>query len=228
MLGVWSVMNDTTLIIEAVEFIEGGDDLAADARKKYKTEFPGRSARRMTHLGMMVGLCLQRLGLARGTPIIYASAFAESESLEKFIDSFPQASPALFQSSIHPSAVEQALIPGKQVIERFYPIISDLNLGGKALENCFLLFEENVVLVGGEEKGTWLCPFQLASDESFAFSLKLSRSGSGVGRISLNRNRPVTSVNCISFPDFAHAIRDRKPIELPSSALDAWLQVEWL
>ena len=85
MLGVWSVMNDTTLIIEAVEFIEGGDDLAADARKKYKTEFPGRSARRMTHLGMMVGLCLQRLGLARGTPIIYASAFAESESLEKFI-----------------------------------------------------------------------------------------------------------------------------------------------
>jgi hypothetical protein len=220
-------MIEGVLSIEAVEFIDGGEDLANEARARYKEEFPGRSARRMTHLGMLVGCCLQKINFDRGIPVIYASAFAESESLEKFIDSFPEASPALFQSSIHPSAVEQALIPGKQALDRFYPITCSDNLAGKALENCFLLSEEQVVLVGGEERGTWLVPFGLASGESFAFCLKLSRTVKGLGKIFINRDKPVDGSAGISLPEFAQALRDRKEIELPSFALDAWLKVAW-
>jgi hypothetical protein len=220
-------MNETVLTIEAVEFIDGGNDDAANARIRYKNEFPGRTSRRMTHLGMMVSLCLQRLQVQRSIPIVYASAFAETVSLEKFIDSFPEASPAQFQSSIHPSAVEQALIPGRQAIDRFYPIISKTNLAGKGLENCFLLSDESVVLVGGEERATWLCPIGMASYESFAFGLKLSRGGEGIGRITLNCDKPVKDSQGVSCPELSDALRNRQSIEIPSIALGGWLLIEW-
>ena len=220
-------MNETAYTIEAVEFIDGGNDDAAAARSRYKSEFPGRTARRMTHLGMMVSLCIQRMQVQCGMPVIYASAFAETVSLEKFIDSFPEASPALFQSSIHPSAVEQALIPGKQAIDRFYPIISNTNLAGKSLENCFLLGDENAVFVGGEERATWLCPFGMASNESFAFGMKLTKADTGIGRISLKQGPPVEGSEGVSLPELAEAIRNRKTIEIPSIVLGGWLQIDW-
>ena len=220
-------MNKSSYSIEAVEYINGGNDRAVDAREKYKNDFPGRTARRMTHLGIMVSLCLQKMNVERGTPIVYASAFAESSSLEKFIDSFPEASPALFQSSIHPSAVEQALIPGKKAIDRFYPITSDTDLGGKALETCFLMGEENMIMVGGEERGTWLCEYGLASKESFAFSLKLRRGTGGIGSVSID---PLALTTCDHSPDFssfARAIERRESIRVPSFALGSWIRIDW-
>ena len=221
------VMNEDDFSIEAVEWIDGGDDQAADARTRYKEDFPGRSARRMTHLGMMVGLCLKKLDVEREVPIIYASAFAESSSLEKFIDSFPEASPALFQSSIHPSAVEQALIPGKQAIDRFYPITSNTNLGGKALENCFLMGENSVVLVGGEERGTWLCEYDFASHESFAIGLRLRRGKNGLGRVSIDHSEVSGDEEGVSFSALVTAIKGHQAIRIPSFALDAWIQIDW-
>ncbi len=214
-------------IIQSVEYIDGGDDSVVEARAKYKGEFPGRSARRMTHLGMMIGLCLQKMDIRTDVPLIYASTYAESASFEKFIDSFPQASPALFQSSIHPSAVEQALIPGKQSIDRFYPITSNTNLAGRALENCFLLGEDTVILAGGEERGTWLCEHGMASDESFAYALELKRKGDGVGKITLDRSEPLDSEKSVSCPSFAKMISDRRSVRVPSIVLGVWIQIDW-
>lgn len=222
-----SPMIDDRLTIEAVEYVDGGSGFAADARARLKSEFPGRSARRMTHLGMLVGLCLQKMDVEKTIPVIYASAFGESESLEKFIDSFPQASPALFQSSIHPSAVEQGLIARKQPVNRFYPITSDTNLFGQALENCFLLGEEKVVLLGGEERGDWLCPFRLASEVSFAFAMRLSRSGEGIGSLVVDRSRKPDLKGSIDFVSAAGAIDSHRNLNVPSFALDAWIRLEW-
>ncbi len=199
-------MNEEAFTIDAAVFLDGEDDQATEARSRYKDFYPGRSARRMTHLGMMVGVCIQKLGSNRNVPVVYASAFGESESLERFIDSFPQASPALFQSSIHPSAVEQALIPGKQAVDRFYPITSERFLLGKALENCFLLGEEEVVLLGGEERGDWLVPFGLASGESFAFGLRLSRGGEGLGTVSIERGKSLAAAEDVPFSELGRGI----------------------
>lgn len=220
-------MIEEIFSIAAVYYLDGAEDRAAEARLRYKEFYPGRSARRMTHLGMMVGVCVQELGASREIPVVYASAFGESESLEKFIDSFPQASPALFQSSIHPSAVEQALIPEKQAVERFYPITSHRNLLGKALENCFLLGDEEVVLLGGEERGDWLVPFGLASGASFAFGLRLEREGKGVGTISLETGVDISGASEHPFPEVARSIGERRSIRVPSFALGGWIRIEW-
>ncbi len=227
MRGALSHMIYERLVIKAIEFVDWGSDFAADARARRKADFPGRSARRMTHLGMLVGLCIQKLDIKKEVPIIYASAFGESESLEKFIDSFPQASPALFQSSIHPSAVEQGLISRKQPVDRFYPITSYTNLLGQALENCFLLGEKDVILLGGEERGDWLCPFRLASDISFAFGMRLSRAGEGVGSLWIDRSKKAEMEGCIGLTEGIDAIKNRSKLSVPSFALDAWIRLEW-
>lgn len=222
-------MIETSFTIEAVHCVQS-DGLVADARARYKAEFPGRSARRMTHLGMMVTLCLREMQIEQTTPVIYTSAFAETESLEKFIDSFPQASPALFQCSIHPSAVEQALIPQQCALDRFYPILSDENLPGKGLENCFLLGEDSVVLVGGEECGTWLGEAGRASATSFAFALQLKRSvegDGGLGRVTIEHARLDESVEAMDLAAFAVALERRESIRVPSFALGAWIRVDW-
>ncbi len=220
-------MIEDRLVIEAVETLEGGSDFAADARIRHKSEFPGRSARRMTHLGMLITLCLQKMNADKDIPIIYASAFGESESLEKFIDSFPEASPALFQSSIHPSAVEQGLISKKQAVNRFYPITSDLNLFGQAIENCFLLGEQDVILLGGDEKGNWLCPYRLASAVSFAFGMRLTREGDGIGSLKIDRTQRPDRDECIGLQQASDSIRNRNNLSIPSFALDGWIRLEW-
>lgn len=220
-------MIEESFSIQAIVHLDGADDLAADARARYKDRYPGRSARRMTHLGMMMGICIDKMDVQQRVPVIYASAFGESESLEKFIDSFPQASPALFQSSIHPSAVEQALIPDKRAIDRFYPITSSTNLLGQALEKCFILGEDDMVVVGGEERGTWLTEFQLASGESFAFGIRLCRGDEGIGRISLDRSEPPSLDESLPFAQSVQSLGERKSIRVPSFALDAWMRIDW-
>ena len=220
-------MNKNGFTVEDAVFIDGGDDTAAEAKSKRKGEFPGRSARRMTHLGIMVGLCIKRLNTFLETPIIYASAFAESSSLEKFIDSFPQASPALFQSSIHPSAVEQALIQKKQAIRKFYPITSDSNLAGQLLENSFLLSDDKILILGGEERGTWLCPYDLASTESFAFGMLLSRKGSGIGTLDLDFHPNGVATKTAMLPALATSIEKRQELSLHSHAFNARIRLKW-
>ena len=84
------------------------------------------------------------------------------------------------------------------------------------------------MMVGGEERATWLCPFGLASKESFAFSMRLSRGGEGIGRVSLDRNKPLNASCGLGLLPFSKALRDRQAMKIPSFALDAWLRVEWL
>lgn len=222
-------MLDRIIYIKAACCVDGGDDMAADARVRYKAEFPGRRARRMTHLGLLTGLCIRELEIEEDTPLIYASAFAESASLEAFIDSFPQASPMLFQTSIHPSAVEQALIGQRRSLRRFYPITAEADLGGLALQNLLELSEDRgAILVGGEERGTWLRPFGLASDDSFAFALQTGPEEPGsLGRIDCRPIDGPLPEQELGLTELREAIDQRRDIETPSAALQAWIRLSW-
>ncbi len=221
-------MIDLPIAIRSVRWADGGEDSVAEARLRHRAAFPGRSARRMTHLGMLVDLCLRELAADDDAPVIYASAFAESCSLEDFIDSFPAASPLLFQTSIHPSAVEQSCIARQRPVRRFYPITSEENLAGKALENAALLLESSAILVAGEEKGSWLAPHGLASDRSFAFALELARAETdALGSIRFLAAELDAATEGVGLPDLWAAIRDGRPLRVPSFALGGWLQLEW-
>lgn len=220
-------MHEQSYKIVKANFVDGSSDTTAEARARFKEYYPGRSARRMTHLGMMIGVSLHNFDTNTNTPIIYASEFAESKSLETFIDSFPEASPLHFQCSIHPSGVEQVLIPKKQEINNFYPITSNCNLAGQAIETAFLSQSPNAIISGGEEHGTWLSDYDLASKRNFACSLQLATTGDSIGTITLVKGRSPEANDAIDFYQLAEAVKNRANIKIPSFALDTWIHIVW-
>src|SRR5262249_2692787 len=131
-------------------------ETAAGARDRLRDKFPRTALRRMTHLGMLVGSTLEGAALSADGALVYATTFAEPRALEGFVASFPEASPMLFQTSIHPGGVQQVLIGRQQPIARLWPLAGRARLVEQALMTALLEPAANIVVAGGEERGTWL------------------------------------------------------------------------
>lgn len=182
----WNILRAACVRIDEERALERFSEL--------KGSLPSRVARRMSRLGLMLTHLLEQTGIAEDTAVIYASTFGEGRTLETYLDSFPEASPLGFQSSIHPSGVEQGLIYRQQAVREFFPMA-----GGKNLPLCQLLqlrlcsaHGGKVLLLGGEEAGIWLKDFGLAADSNFAFALLVepalrgsASAGSVAGHIEL-------------------------------------------
>lgn len=173
--------------VHALSTPDAGTDPAVVTRERLKDRFPKLATRRMTHLGLLVASALDDLHPAADDAIVYASTYAETRALEDYLDSFPSASPTLFQTSIHPSAVQQALIGKQHAVGEFLPLTGRAHLVGHALQTALLSPAPRVLVCGGEERGTWLLEQSVASDRSFAFALALTREPVGaVARVQLS------------------------------------------
>lgn len=152
-----------------------------------KTAVPKSAVRRMTQLGLQVAHVLAERPPHADEPLIYVSRFAETRTLEQYLASFPQPSPMLFQASIHPSAVEQALIAWGRPLCELHPLIGRPALAASALQTLFRCLQPGVPppspncahLVLGEEAGSWLAEAGIASDRSFAAALVFSSDPNG-------------------------------------------------
>lgn len=162
-------------------------ETAVGARERLGARFPRGAARRMTHLGMLLGAALEGLAVTEEDAVVYATTFAETRALEDFLASFPAASPLLFQTSIHPGGIQQVLIGRQQPVTRLWPLAGRSRLVEQALLTALLEPAARVVLVGGEERGTWLLEQKLANDRAFAFALLLTHEAAGsLGRVTLD------------------------------------------
>ena len=150
------------------------DETAAGARQRLADRFPRTALRRMTHLGLLAGAALDGLTLGAEDAIVYATTYAETRALEDYLLSFPLASPLLFQTSIHPSAVQQVMVGRQQPVGRFWPVTGRARLVESALLTALLEPAGRVVLVGGAERGSWLLAARMASGEAFAYALLLT------------------------------------------------------
>jgi hypothetical protein len=155
-------------------FVECPKDQAEESFAKIQETFPKKQTRRMSRLGILIAHVLKEAQLSN-CPLIYATRYTETRALEKYLDSFPDASPTQFQTSIHPGGVEQALILAKKELKEIIPLAGGIQLPMSALQQVFLSDEDEVFLVGGEETGTWLLDFGLASDVSFSFAASFSK-----------------------------------------------------
>ena len=124
----------------------------------------------------MLSRVLSGANLSRNTALIYVSTYADTRALETYLDSFPTPSPTFFQTSIHPSGVEQALIFSKQPVDEFYPFAGREFSVPQSLRLAASLTSQgkDVILCGGEERGTWLLDAQSASNQNFAYAVKFS------------------------------------------------------
>lgn len=150
-----------------------------------KAGFGARVARRMTRLGMMMSDVLSELEIAEPTSIVYATTYSETRAIEKFLDSFPYPSPQGFQTSIHPSGVEQFLIQRKHALDEYFPLAGGHDIFIRGLDSLLGCAHANLVYCGGEERGTWLEAMELSSRHNFAWALRLSASSEGaIGAIT--------------------------------------------
>jgi hypothetical protein len=179
---------------------------ASATRDRLKGNFPLGATRRMTTLGLMVGSALAPLAPGEDDALVYASGYAESCALEGFLDSFPAPSPTLFQTSIHPSAVQQFMIGRQSAVREFLPLSGSTLLAFHAVRACLLSQSPRVILCGGEEKGTWLLEHGLASDRTFAFAASLSatREANSAGRISIEADPGDAFLGLPAFFDTLH------------------------
>jgi len=188
-------------------------EAVAEARARLGDKFPRTALRRMTHLGLLLGSALEGVTLGPEDAVVYASSYAETRALEYFLGSFPLASPLLFQTSIHPGGVQQVLIGRQQPVTRLWPLAGRSRLVEHALLTALLEPAPRVVVLGGEERGTWLLEQGYASDRAFAFALVLTRDPEGaVGRVSFTASSGATDEACPTLPALADALSARQSL----------------
>lgn len=213
--------------LQALSVADFGAEEPAATRERLKERFPRGATRRMTQLGMLVGAALEDIGPQPGDAIVYASAYAETRALEGYLDSFPLASPTLFQTSIHPSAVQQALIGRQMPVGEFFPLTGRAFLPAQALQTALLAPAPRVIVCGGEERGTWLLERRAASERTFALALALTLDPAGaLGRISLDTVDASTPAEDFTLPQFCDALRARRAVDRVA-APGLRLQVTW-
>lgn len=185
-------------------------ETAVEARVRLADKFPRTAVRRMTHLGLLTGVVLENVPVTPDDAIVYASTFAETRALEEFLTSFPAASPLLFQTSIHPGGVQQILIGRQQPIARLWPLAGRARLVEHALLTALLEPATQVILLGGEERGSWMLDHHMAASRAFAFAVVLRRDSTGaVGRVSFNPHDR-SDDPCPSLEDFSRALAERQ------------------
>ncbi|HWA08914.1 MAG TPA: hypothetical protein VG838_05545 [Opitutaceae bacterium] len=188
-------------------------ETAAEARVRLAAKFPRTALRRMTHLGLLAGAALDGLALQPEDAVVYATTYAETRALEDYLLSFPTPSPLLFQTSIHPSAVQQVLIGRQQPIRRFWPMTGRVRLVEAALLAALLEPAPRVVFAGGEERGTWLLEQAMASDRAFAFAALLTTDPAGAaGAVRFQPDPDMTDNPAPALDDFAAALTERRPL----------------
>jgi hypothetical protein len=212
--------------LQAVSLADPGLEEPAATRERLRDRFPRGATRRMTQLGLLVGVALDDLAPRADDAVVYASAYAECRALEAYLDSFPTASPTLFQTSIHPSAVQQALITRQHPVGEFFPLTGRAHLVGHALQAALLSEAPRVLVCGGEERGTWLLAQGYASARTFAFALALTTEPSGaLARIALGRTAaPAAALALEPFFDALVARRSLDAVAAPGLRLNlTWL-----
>ena len=194
-------------------YLEDADheDLAA-TRDRLRDCYPKGATRRMTQLGLLVGATLTPLDPAQDDTLVYASGYAETRALEGFLDSFPEASPTLFQTSIHPSAVQQILIGRQQPVHAFFPLTGSDRLVEQAITTALLAPTPRVILCGGEERGSWMLAQGVASDRTFAFACAFSASSEGaLATLTLSTDQPDAPPSPgLALADFFDHLRQRR------------------
>jgi len=211
--------------LHAIRTESAGLEAPAATRERLREVFPPGATRRMTQLGLLLGSVLDGLMPEGDDTLVYASAYAESRTLEGYLASFPTPSPTLFQTSIHPSAVQQVLIARQRAVRDFFPLTGGPRLVANAVQAALLAPTQRAILCGGEERGTWLLERGIASSESFAFALALSQEPAGAnGALTLTQTDDEGGQ--LTLPEFFSALHLRTRLHQPA-APGLMLTLQW-
>lgn len=201
-------------------------DAAGEVEAAFRADLPRHAARRMSRLGLLCTRVLREMPTGPDLAVVYATSVSEAQTLEAYLDSFPEASPMRFQGSIHPAGAQQALIALGRPTREFYPLAGGKDLFNQALETCLLAEAGEVVLVAGEERGGWLLEVELASEHSFALGLHISSRKEGAVAV-LRRRADGGSGRAVSLREGFEQLAHQENWTLGAAPGYSW-DWEWL
>jgi hypothetical protein len=213
--------------VQVLRTDDPGSEEPAATRERLKACFPPGSVRRMSQLGLLLGAALHDLAPGADDTVIYASSFGESRALEGYLDSFPEASPTLFQTSIHPGGVQQGLIARRRSLRELVPLSGDTQLPVQALLAAALSPSPRTIICGGEEFGPWLSTQGISSPRTFAFALALTADPGPQPLARLTLTPSAGARGHLALSDWFDLLHHRRAFDAP--AAEGWsLALSWL
>jgi hypothetical protein len=193
-------------------------EMDAQLRAELSAHLPKLCIRRFSESGLQMARVLHELALGTDTPLVAVSSYAETRSLEEFIDGFPTPSPARFQRSVQPSCVQQTRVVDNAPLRTFIPLAGQDGVIVAAVRTALTLDTPSTCLAGVEESGTWSVPIETGSPFGFAFGLIVEREPSDPESVlGTLRWEPVAGApdsGPDTVPSFHEALRERKPLVL--------------
>jgi len=205
------------LYIRKETTLEPDDEDVVVGRSRLPSTINRRGARRMTHLGTLIARVLDPESIDLDSTLVYGSTYAGSRTLEGYVDSFPNPSPLLFQSSIHPSAVQQVFVASRASVNEFIPLCGGPYLVASMFNTAFCARTARTLLVGAEERGEWMLDLGLASAESWAWCIELSQEAEGaLGTVSKIDGQSPATIPPVTHERFFRNLSDRRDLSIPS------------
>jgi hypothetical protein len=202
--------------IRSLRIEDPGLEEPAATRERLRPLFPPGATRRMTQLGLLVGSVLDGVRPGAEDGLVYASSYGESRALHEYLASFPTASPTLFQTSIHPSAVQQVLVARQQPVREFFPFGGGAQIVAHAAQAALDSPFPRSIFCGGEERFIPAGNARTSSPAGFAFALDLGGAAAdALGTLALVDSAEPAGE--LALPDFFAALRDRRPLDQPAA-----------
>lgn len=179
----------------------------------------------MTLLGMMLGSVLRDMQPGAGDTVVYSSLYGETNALEAYLATFPSPSPTLFQTSIHPSGVQQSLISRRLPVREFFPMSGSGAIVAQSCAAALVSKSARSIWCGGDERATWMTDRGVASDRTFAFALCLCPADArdAIGTIRLRNGGFSGHLALDQWFDIVHHRRS-----WCGPAAEGWeLEIEW-
>ncbi|MBC2594378.1 hypothetical protein H5P28_08925 [Ruficoccus amylovorans] len=195
---------------------EPGRELDPERRKALRKNFGPLAARRMSDLSLLIGEVTDGLEAGADDEWIYASRFGGTQSLERYLASFPAPSPLHFQNSIHPGALDLVSVARRQSSALFSPLCGLETLVADALLAALIAPPETPVhLVGGDEYEHWCTAHSWGGEETFAFYLRLDSAAQEqvLGEVIFTPGEELANApTAPTLPEFHAALAERRPL----------------
>jgi len=188
------------LYIRKETTLEPDDEDVVVGRSRLPSTINRRGARRMTHLGTLIARVLDPESIDLDSTLVYGSTYAGS-----------------FQSSIHPSAVQQVFVASRASVNEFIPLCGGPYLVASMFNTAFCARTARTLLVGAEERGEWMLDLGLASAESWAWCIELSQEAEGaLGTVSKIDGQSPATIPPVTHERFFRNLSDRRDLSIPS------------
>ncbi|MGE9293006.1 MAG: hypothetical protein ACQKBW_05285 [Puniceicoccales bacterium] len=194
---------------------EPSRELDPERRKSLRKLFNPLAVRRMSDLSLMIGEVTNGVEGGKHDEWVYASRFGGTQSLERYLGSFPTPSPLHFQNSIHPGAFDLVSVARRRRSGMLTPLCGLDSLVADALQAALLVPADTVVhVVGGDEFEPWSSGQGWGGEMTFAFYLRLEAgvSSGAMGELSLSPNDH-NDASVPELPAFHAALSDRQPLD---------------